>query len=136
MPEFKTLNELTEAERLFLEKHHAVGTDPFTEYKTFGVMYNKHGELLKVWGKEYTEEASARIHADFEKAMTQMNALKKLYVRDAQLIPLKQWAENHGISPATARQRAGRGAFETAIKVGRDWFISKDEPLVDHRVKG
>lgn len=65
-----------------------------------------------------------------------MNALKKLYVRDAQLIPLKQWAENHGISPATARQRAGRGAFETAIKVGRDWFISKDEPLVDHRLKG
>lgn len=52
-----------------------------------------------------------------------------------ELIPLKEWAKAHNIDPATARQRAGRGAFETARKVGRDWLIDKDEELIDHRRK-
>lgn len=51
------------------------------------------------------------------------------------LIPLKQWAINHGITPDTARQRANRGALETAVKMGRDWVIDEDEELVDHRRK-
>ena len=51
------------------------------------------------------------------------------------LISLKEYAERHGIDPATARQRAGRGAFETAQKIGRDWVIDDDEPLTDHRKK-
>lgn len=51
------------------------------------------------------------------------------------LVTLKRWAEEHGISPATARQNAGRGKYETAQKLGRDWFIDKDEPNIDRRVK-
>ena len=51
------------------------------------------------------------------------------------LVSLAQWAEEHGINPATARQRAERGAFRTARKIGRNWAISRDEPLVDHRRK-
>ena len=50
-------------------------------------------------------------------------------------ITLKEWAAIHGIDPATARQRALRGAFQTAKKIGNLWIISKDEPLVDHRRK-
>ena len=52
-----------------------------------------------------------------------------------ELIPLKDWAKAHGIDPATARQRALRGAFGTARKIGRDWVIDKNEELVDHRRK-
>lgn len=52
-----------------------------------------------------------------------------------ELIPLKEWAKAHNMTPVTARQRAQRGAFETARKVGRDWLIDKDEPYVDHRRK-
>lgn len=48
-------------------------------------------------------------------------------------ISLKDYAEMHGLHPATVRQRASRGAFSTARKVGRDWIIDSDEPLVDHR---
>lgn len=51
------------------------------------------------------------------------------------LIPLTQYAEEHGIAPVTARQRAQRGAFASAVKMGRDWMIDSDEPLVDRRVK-
>ena len=50
-------------------------------------------------------------------------------------ISLKEWASAHGIDPATARQRAGRGAFQTAKMIGRDWGIDKNEPLIDHRRK-
>lgn len=52
-----------------------------------------------------------------------------------ELISLREWAHKHGIHPDTARQRAGRGAFETARKIGRDWVIDSDEKLVDHRRK-
>lgn len=51
------------------------------------------------------------------------------------LIPLKEWAIRNGIAPATARQKAGRGALKTARKVGRDWMISRYEPNIDHRSK-
>lgn len=51
-------------------------------------------------------------------------------------ITLTEWAKRHGIDPATARQRALRGAFETAEKMGRDWVIKEDEELIDHRRKG
>lgn len=50
-------------------------------------------------------------------------------------ITLKEWAEKNGIDPATARQRALRGAFATAEKIGNIWIIKKDEPLIDHRKK-
>ena len=50
-------------------------------------------------------------------------------------ITLKEWAEKNGITPDTARQRANRGAFQTAKKIGNLWVIKEDEPLVDHRRK-
>ena len=51
-------------------------------------------------------------------------------------IPLKDWAEQHGIAPVTARQKAARGGFQTAEKVGRDWLIDEDEPYTDLRRGG
>jgi predicted site-specific integrase-resolvase len=51
------------------------------------------------------------------------------------MITLKEWALRHGIAPATARQKALRGGFKTAEKVGRDWMIDEDEPRRDLRKK-
>ena len=51
------------------------------------------------------------------------------------LIPLKDWAELNGILPESARQKATYGGFKTAIKIGRQWFIDKDEPNTDNRIK-
>lgn len=48
-------------------------------------------------------------------------------------IPLKEYAIKHEKDPATARQRAIRGSFKTAEKIGRDWFIDEDEPWLDNR---
>ena len=50
-------------------------------------------------------------------------------------ITLKAWAEREGINPATARQKALRGGFNTAMKVGRDWVIDETEKRTDLRFK-
>lgn len=51
------------------------------------------------------------------------------------VISLKQWAERVGIDPATARQKAIRGAIP-AYKIGREWLIDENEPNTDHRANG
>jgi hypothetical protein len=48
-------------------------------------------------------------------------------------VSVKDYARMHNLSPATVRQRIHRGSTK-AVKVGRDWFIRKDEPLIDNRV--
>lgn len=50
------------------------------------------------------------------------------------LIPLKKWAEQHGISASSARHKISRGKL-AAEKIGRDWLIEEDTPNIDHRVK-
>lgn len=51
------------------------------------------------------------------------------------MITLKEYAIRHGKEPIIMRQKAQRGGFQTATKMGRDWIIDEDEPLVDNRVK-
>ena len=51
------------------------------------------------------------------------------------LIALAEYARRNGKDPATARQRAGRGAFQTAVKIGRDWLIDDAEPWTDARIR-
>ena len=50
------------------------------------------------------------------------------------MIPLKQWAEQVGLNPDNARQKASRGTLP-AVKIGRDWFIEEDTPNTDGRIK-
>lgn len=52
-----------------------------------------------------------------------------------ELISLAEYARLNGIDPATVRQRALRGSYQTARKIGRNWVIDKNEPHVDHRIK-
>ena len=54
---------------------------------------------------------------------------------DNELISLAEYAKMHGITGDTARQRAARGVFKTARKIGRNWVIEKNEPYVDNRFK-
>lgn len=52
-----------------------------------------------------------------------------------ELISLAEYAKLNDIDPATVRQRANRGVYQTARKIGRNWVIDKNEPHVDHRIK-
>ncbi len=49
------------------------------------------------------------------------------------LIPLVEYARKHHRHPDTAKQKAQRGGFKTAVKIGRDWLIDEDEPYRDNR---
>lgn len=51
------------------------------------------------------------------------------------LISLEEYARLHGKAPRTIRQKAQRGGFSTAVKVGRNWVIDKNEPYIDNRKK-
>lgn len=51
------------------------------------------------------------------------------------LISLIQFAELHGIAGATARQNAKNGKYKSARKIGRNWVIDRNEPIVDRRIK-
>jgi hypothetical protein len=48
-------------------------------------------------------------------------------------IALTEYAERNHRNPATVRQKALRGGFKTARRVGRDWMIDEDEPYTDNR---
>ncbi|MCI5872159.1 MAG: hypothetical protein PUJ55_10630 [Clostridiales bacterium] len=50
-------------------------------------------------------------------------------------ISLAEWARIHKIDESTARQKARRGGFKTARKVGRDWLIMETEENPDGRRK-
>lgn len=51
------------------------------------------------------------------------------------LISLAEYAKLHGVTHDTVRQRANRGNFKTARKIGRNWVIDKNEPYIDNRKK-
>lgn len=52
------------------------------------------------------------------------------------LIPVKEYASMHGISPATVRQRILRGAMPGAVKMAGSWFVPRNLPLTDNRKDG
>lgn len=51
------------------------------------------------------------------------------------MILLKEYAERLGKNHVVVLQKAARGTFETARKIGRQWFIDENEPYVDARIK-
>ena len=46
------------------------------------------------------------------------------------LISLSKYAAAHGRSQISVQQKARRGGFETARKIGRNWVIDSEEPYV------
>lgn len=50
------------------------------------------------------------------------------------LILLQEYAKRHGKAISSVTQKARRGTFKTAHKIGHQWFIEEDEPYSDERV--
>ncbi|MBO4394779.1 MAG: hypothetical protein J5819_00335 [Eubacterium sp.] len=51
------------------------------------------------------------------------------------LVSLSEYAAIHGIPTDTAKSARRQGRFKTAIKIGRNWCVDKNEILSDNRVK-
>ena len=50
-------------------------------------------------------------------------------------ISLAEYARQRGIPLSTAQQRARRGCYATAVKIGRDWLLDEEDEPVDRRIK-
>ena len=50
------------------------------------------------------------------------------------MILLQEYAKKLGKNPVVAAQKAARGGFQTARKIGCQWFIEETEPYIDGRV--
>lgn len=51
------------------------------------------------------------------------------------LISLVEYAKLKNKEISVVRRKAIKGHFETAVKIGRNWVISVDEPYIDKREK-
>ena len=51
------------------------------------------------------------------------------------LISLAEYAALHGKAAISVQQKARRGGFKTARKIGRNWVIDSEEPYIDGRLK-
>lgn len=55
---------------------------------------------------------------------------------DNKLIPIKEYAEMHGIDASTIRHRIKRGVMPGAVKLANSWFVPRDLPMADNRRGG
>ena len=51
------------------------------------------------------------------------------------MVPLTEYAESIGKHPDIVRQKILRGTMPGAVKIGRDWFIPRNAPYPDRRIK-
>lgn len=51
------------------------------------------------------------------------------------IISLTEYAKMHGKDESTLRAAARKGKFKSAVKIGGNWAIDSDEPLVDLRTR-
>lgn len=113
------------------------GTDYIYEYCGNIYVSSRYSNQLKYSGKndtvEYTRESFIGNFygmSIYEDAVDKVAGLLK-----NDLISLAEYAELHGVTPDTIRQRANRGVFKTARKIGRNWVIDRNEPYIDNRKK-
>lgn len=50
------------------------------------------------------------------------------------LVSITEYAKMHGKAPVSVRQKAARGGFKTAQKIGKTWVIDSAEPYTDERI--
>ena len=55
---------------------------------------------------------------------------------DNNLIPIKDYAEMHGVDASTIRHRIMRGVMPGAVMMAGSWFVPRDLPLTDNRTGG
>lgn len=50
-------------------------------------------------------------------------------------ISVAEYAKLHNKSPESVKKKCQNGTLKTAMKIGRNWIIDKNEPYSDKRIK-
>ena len=112
-----------------------------TEYKGYIIDTDNLGRLyIHDTASQYSEDSDRNLING--STIKEAKAIIDREIMDRQnlprglgLITITEYAAMHGRDPASVRQKALRGGFKTAVKIGRDWLIDKDEPYEDLRCK-
>ena len=72
---------------------------------------------------------------DKENLVFMMDLVRMSVIASDDYISLAEYASLHGKSVFSVRQKAQRGGFRTAKKIGRNWVIDRNEPYEDLRKK-
>lgn len=51
------------------------------------------------------------------------------------LVSLSEYASIHGLPTDTVKSARRQGRFKSAIKIGRNWCVDKNEILTDKRIR-
>ena len=51
------------------------------------------------------------------------------------MIPIAEYAKQIGKATISVSDKCRRGALPGARKIGRDWFVPRDTPYPDYRIK-
>lgn len=51
------------------------------------------------------------------------------------MIPIAEYAKRIGKATITVADKCRRGSLPGAMKIGRDWFVPKDAPYPDLRIR-
>lgn len=97
-------------------------------------------EPLRLFDDETDNIGNAEISADIIVVNALTDKIQCGYynfeaVPDEPIISIADYAKMHGKSAISVQQKARRGGFKTAKKIGRNWVIDSEEPYEDHRKK-
>lgn len=100
------------------------------------LMKKKKNNFLEEYDEKTLENLNRKIvvvKEIIENAELELSVTKKMQPEEEledREIPLAEWARNNNVIPANARQRANRGSFASAHKVGNTWMIKANEPNI------
>lgn len=84
-------------------------------------------EYIKDKDQEYLDVIIEYNGKQYAKSIIDFNILT------GDLITLVEWSKINGIHPDNTRQKLARGHFDSAIKIGRQWFMNRAEKNEDKR---
>jgi len=93
--------------------------------------YEEYTDELEKFQGAYVSAPSNEQTAAVQKVKPEVAGQSQ--VGDTALIPLAEYARGLGKDIQVAAQMARRGSFHSARKIGRDWFIDKNEEYPDNR---
>ena len=134
---YEEFMKATPEEKEALKKEIQEKSISIEDLKTTLKVLEQYGKNFE-WVPEYAKilkEAHAIISDEYERNLDQeAHSQATIEMEQGKDIPLAEWARNHNISEANARQRALRGTIP-AYKSGNIWMINEFTQNKDQRYK-
>lgn len=100
---------------------------------------NRMRSAVKIGGKWFLDKnepiIDGRLSKDSKSTNVPAYEPKKYDQILENYVTVEEYAKSHGLAPNSIRQKITSGQINSAVKFGGVYFIDKNEPLIDKRVK-